>query len=279
MMTRRCLFLVSIALLGSRGFAAEEAAVDGADNPLLRPPAPEVTEEQILEAYGYVLGRDFSDRLQLFSMFYSFGFSDEDFAIVMRGMGAAFQGKGEPVDMDLVGPQLRTFLDSRPEAVRQARLAAGRAEQAEALASLDAREEIKKTESGLRYEIKDPGTGEKPSSDSVVIAHYRGTFVDGSEFDNSLKFGEPVRFAMKDVIPGWQEGLQMIAPGGHIVIFTPAELAYGDTGLPPIPPGKMLVFQLELVAIEPPDAEAPESSTPDSGEPGSTDATPQTAAP
>lgn len=271
MMSRRILFLVSLVGLGCAVSAADDAS-EVEDNPLLRPPAPEVSKEQILEAYGYVLGRDFSERLQLFPMFYSFGFTDQDFDVVMRGISAAFKGQDEPVDMDVVGPQLRDFIDNRPEEVRQTRLAAGQAEQKAALEQLDAREEIKQTESGLRYDIKTPGTGEKPKSNSTVLAHYRGSFVDGTEFDSSVAFGQPARFSLNKVIPAWQEGLQLIGAGGRIILFAPSELAYGDYGRAPIPPGKMLIFDVELISVGPPEAEAPAPAPSDAAGADSADA-------
>jgi len=273
-MIRRSLCLTSFLLLGSVAIAAEETGI-AAENPLLRPPPPEVTKEQILEGYGYVLGRDFSERLQLFPMFYSYGFTDAEFDIVMRGIAAAFKGQDEPVDMDVVGPKLKEFIDTHPEDVRRRRLAANRAEQMAALEKLDAREEITTTESGLRYNITDPGTGEKPQSDSTVIAHYRGTYVDGTEFDNSLAFGQPAQFAMNKVIPAWQEGLQLIGAGGRIVLFAPSDLAYGDYGRAPIPPGKMLIFEVQLISVGPPESEEPaDASAPANADPAAAPATP-----
>lgn len=210
-------------------------------------------------------------------MFYSFGFTPEDFRSVMKGIAVAFQNGDEPVNLEKIGPQLRAFFANRPEEVKEIRLRANRAEQEEALRIIDARDGVQITGTGLRYKIEDPGEGEKPVEGDVVVAHYRGSFIDGTEFESSLKFESPVQFALNDVIPAWREGLKLIAPGGYIVLYAPADLAYGDAGQPPIPPGKLLVFEIELLAVNPPQAEAADETAAPSED--ATEATPETAVP
>lgn len=107
------------------------------------------------------------------------------------------------------------------------------------------------TESGLAYRITSPGEGEPPLPTDLIEVHYEGRLIDGTVFDSSYQRGEPARFPLNNVIPGWVEGLQLIAPGGEITLVIPSELAYGDEGSPPvIPGGATLVFDVELIAID-----------------------------
>src|SRR4029079_6257408 len=85
----------------------------------------------------------------------------------------------------------------------------------------------------------------------TVKVHYVGTLVNGTEFDSSVKRGEPVEFQLDQVIPGWTEGLQKISKGGKIKLYVPPQLAYGDEGRPGIPPASTLVFDVELIDIKP----------------------------
>ena len=114
--------------------------------------------------------------------------------------------------------------------------------------------EVKTTPSGLQYKILKQGTGKIPSGNEKVIAHYRGTLIDKTEFDSSYKRGEPMKFDVHGVIKGWTEALLMMPVGSKWQLFIPSDLAYGDAGRPPtIPPGSTLLFDIELIGIEEPD--------------------------
>ena len=110
------------------------------------------------------------------------------------------------------------------------------------------------TESGLQYQIIEPGTGKTPTPTDKVTVNYQGTLVDGKEFDSSYKRGKPVSFKLDGVVKGWTEGLQLIKEGGKIKLFIPPELAYGDRG--PLA-HRALIFDVELLSVgEPEKAEA-----------------------
>ena len=109
----------------------------------------------------------------------------------------------------------------------------------------------KSTGSGLLYLVLEKGDGVKPTLDSSVTVHYRGTLVDGSEFDSSYSRNEPTTFGLASIIPGWQEALQLMSVGAKWQLVIPPELAYGDRGAPPaIPPSATLVFEIELLSIQ-----------------------------
>jgi FKBP-type peptidyl-prolyl cis-trans isomerase FklB len=113
------------------------------------------------------------------------------------------------------------------------------------------RDEVKTTESGLQYIVLQEGTGDPPRLDDMVTVHYRGSFIDGTEFDSSYARGKPERFATDGVIKGWTEALQMMRENAKWKLFVPPDLAYGRTGLEgSIPPNKVLVFEIELISID-----------------------------
>jgi len=113
------------------------------------------------------------------------------------------------------------------------------------------KEGVKVTESGLQYEVITPGEGKKPVESDTVKVDYVGTLVDGREFDSSIKRREPAVFGVNQVIPGWSEALQLMEVGSKYRVVVPAELAYGETGAPPvIEPNSVLIFEIDLLGIE-----------------------------
>lgn len=105
-------------------------------------------------------------------------------------------------------------------------------------------------ESGLQYKIINAGTGVSPKADSKVEVHYRGSLLDGTEFDSSYKRGEPASFPVNGVIPGWTEALQLMKEGAKWQLVIPSELAYAERGAPPmIPPNATLIFDVELLKV------------------------------
>lgn len=105
--------------------------------------------------------------------------------------------------------------------------------------------------SGLQYKVITEGTGKSPSVNDTVTAHYKGTLIDGTVFDNSYDRGEPARLSVRGVIPGWTEALQMMKVGAKWMLWIPAQLAYGERGAGKnIGPNTALIFEIELIAIE-----------------------------
>jgi FKBP-type peptidyl-prolyl cis-trans isomerase FklB len=112
------------------------------------------------------------------------------------------------------------------------------------------KEGVKVTESGLQYEVLVEGKGAAPSAADQVTVNYRGTLIDGTEFDSSYKRGQPATFPVGGVIAGWTEALQLMQEGTKLKLTIPPELAYGDRGAPPvIGPGSTLVFEVELLKV------------------------------
>ena len=125
------------------------------------------------------------------------------------------------------------------------------------------KEGVVTTASGLQYKVVTEGKGPKPTADDTVEVNYAGTFLNGEEFDSSYKRGKPVTFAVKGVVPGWTEVLQLMPVGSKWEVVLPSDLAYGPGGTGRIGPNAALKFTIELLAIkEKPKAEAPAAAKP-----------------
>lgn len=132
------------------------------------------------------------------------------------------------------------------------------------LAANKDKEGVKTTETGLQYKVLSEGSGAKAKEGNTVVVHYKGTLIDGTEFDSSYKRNEPIEFPLRKgaLIDGWIEGLQLMNKGAKYQFIIPPELAYGDRPRPSIPPNSVLVFEVELVDIK---AEAKAEGLPKKG--------------
>lgn len=117
------------------------------------------------------------------------------------------------------------------------------------LASNKSKDGVKVTDSGLQYKVITQGSGKKPVTSDKVKVHYRGTLIDGTEFDSSYKRGTPLEFQLSGVIPGWTEGLQLMPVGSKYEFYIPANLAYGQRAPQSIGPNQTLIFEVELLEI------------------------------
>ena len=113
------------------------------------------------------------------------------------------------------------------------------------------RDDVTVTESGLQYRVIEEGSGSSPSAESEVEVHYRGTLIDGTEFDSSYERDQTTTFPLNRVIPGWTEGLQLMQEGAKYEFFIPSDLAYGNNPPPgsPIKAGSTLIFEVELISV------------------------------
>src|SRR5437764_6763763 len=120
---------------------------------------------------------------------------------------------------------------------------------------------VKTTASGLQYKIEKEGTGPQPKATDMVTVNYRGTLIDGTEFDSSYKRGQPATFPVNGVIKGWTEALQLMKQGAKYQLFIPSNFAYGERAMgPDIGPNSTLIFEVELQDVKPPPTPAPQGS-------------------
>jgi FKBP-type peptidyl-prolyl cis-trans isomerase FklB len=182
-----------------------------------------------------------------------------DEAALARGLADAVLGAKPRLDEKTIAAALERFEQRMQEREREfaARMAeaakANKAKAAEFMKTNAAKPGVKSLPSGLQYEVLKTGAGPRPTADDTVSTHYRGTHLDGSEFDATDPAGEPATFPLRGVVPGWQEALPLMNVGSKWRLYVPPELGYGEEGSPPvIEPNEVLVFEIELVKILPP---------------------------
>jgi FKBP-type peptidyl-prolyl cis-trans isomerase len=148
--------------------------------------------------------------------------------------------------MQAFGQSIQEEIEKERTAMAESNMAEGEAY----LAENGAKDGVVTTESGLQYEVLEAGDGERPSADATVTIHYRGTLIDGTEFDSSYERGQPATFPVGGVIAGFSEALQLMPVGSKYRITIPGELAYGPQGAGrDIGPNATLIFELELLEI------------------------------
>ncbi len=232
-------------------------AQDGKANPPGTPAQPAAadarattfTEAQLLEELGWYIGK----RAQLAEL----ELSKAEIDSVLKGIGSAAAGKESPFDLEKIGPTMDEFMQKKQSAYMSKLKTQNSSATVAFFTKLKENKNVVELPSGLRYEIVQPGSGPFPKEDQTVRVHYTGTLLDGSVFDSSVQRGEPAEFALKEVIPGWTEGIQKVNKGGKIKLYVPSQLAYGDDGRPGIPPGSTLIFDVELLDIKTAGAAAP----------------------
>ena len=179
---------------------------------------------------------------------------DVDPSVVAQGLRDAMAG-GKLALTDDEAHAVLTELQGELKTKQEAKMAqlgdTNKKEGAVFLEANKAKEGVVALPSGLQYKIVKQGTGPKPTASDTVVCNYRGTLIDGKEFDSSYKRGQPASFPVGGVIRGWTEALQLMPVGSKWELFVPSELAYGDRGAgPDIGPGATLIFEVELLSIQ-----------------------------
>jgi FKBP-type peptidyl-prolyl cis-trans isomerase FklB len=188
---------------------------------------------------------------------------DIDPAILLRGLKDTMAANGKPLLTDQEAMDELKKLQTDAQQKQQAKMKEeGEKNAADGTAFLEAnktKEGVHVLPDGLQYKVITEGTGPKPTATDTVVCQYRGTLIDGTEFDSSAKHGGPATFQVSRIIKGWTEALQLMPVGSKWELYIPASLAYGDRGAPgsPIGPNSTLIFEVELQSIKAPTAAAP----------------------
>ena len=221
--------------------------VAGCSTPPEAPEQPklESTDQRVSYGMGLVLGERMGNDLPNLQM-------DQFLQGIQHGHAGDEEAKRmsrEEIQQALMTSQqqLQEEQGKQMEELAQKNLEAGEA----FLAENAEREGVETTESGLQYEVLEQGDGEKPAATDTVQVHYTGELLSGEVFDSSRERGEPVTFALNQVIPGWTEGLQLMSEGARYKLYIPSDLAYGPGGNRAIGPNETLVFDVELLDVNP----------------------------
>jgi FKBP-type peptidyl-prolyl cis-trans isomerase FkpA len=182
--------------------------------------------------------------LSIYGSLSQFDLSPAELNLVKQALSDA-AAHNPAVDLNTYGPKIGELQQARASRVADRE----KASSSNFLAKAAAEPGAVKTDSGIIYRELRAGTGESPKASDTVKVNYRGTLVDGTEFDSSYKRNQPAEFPLNGVIRCWTEGVQKIRIGGKAQLVCPSDLAYGDKGRPGIPGGATLIFEVELLSI------------------------------
>jgi len=206
-------------------------------------PKPSIVLKTLNDSASYAVG------MSVANFYKQQGVSNLNAAIVSQAINDILGGKKPLCDDNTANVIMNRYMTKLQEEKAKTDIDAGK----KFLAQNKLRAGVKITASGLQYEIITQGDGPKPIASDTVVCHYKGTFLNGTEFDNSYNRGEPTTFAVKGVIPGWTEGLQLMNVGSKFKFYVPYNLGYGSFDYGNIPGGSMLTFEVELIAIKKPE--------------------------
>lgn len=200
------------------------------------------------EKLGYLIGMDIGTSLRQQG-------NEIDLEQMFAAIRATYNGETPAMTQEEAQALRQAFMQQRQaeaQAAQQEAAAQNLAEGEAFLATNASADGVQVTDSGLQYRVVESADGARPSAEDRVTVHYRGTLLDGTEFDSSYERGQPVTFALNQVIPGWTEGVQLMPVGSTYEFWIPSELAYGQSGTPggPIGPNETLHFTVELISVE-----------------------------
>ncbi len=194
-----------------------------------------------LDSVSYSLGIDVAKNIQS-------GYVKElDYDAFAKGLKDVMEDNELAIDESSMRPIINAYFQKANQEAVQANLIEGR----EFLEENKTKEGVQVTESGLQYKVLEEGTGIQPVGTDSVVVHYTGTLIDGTVFDSSYDRGQPARFVLNQVIPGWKEGVMLMKEGAKYKLYLPTELAYATRVRQggPIPPNAALIFEVELLEV------------------------------
>lgn len=204
---------------------------------------PQTNQDQFSYAIGYQIGSQIAQQLKSEGL-------DVNPAFLAQALEDVIAGNEPALTIDEMNAAISSAQQQAQEqTMANAQLAV---EAGETFRNQYAEQDgVMRTDSGMLYRILDEGSGEKPAASDTVVVHYRGTLINGAEFDSSIKRNQPATFGLNSIIPGWQEILQLMPEGSRWEVVIPPALAYGSTGAGGmIGPEETLIFEIELIEIK-----------------------------
>ena len=202
-----------------------------------------------IDTVSYLLGVNFGSFLK------GYNFGDVNYSKIIAGMKDFVAAKGDfrdpdfnkqfKISPDRINDAFNAYLEKRHNYI----LLENKDKGDKFLAANRKKAGVQETESGLQYKIIEPGNDNKPADVDTVWVKYKGTLIDGTVFDETAEDAEPISFPLKSVVAVWTEGMQLIGEGGHVELYVPANLAYGEQGRPGIDPNSTLIFDVQLVKV------------------------------
>lgn len=230
------------ALIVATSFVALTAAAQKKPAPVAKKPMTPATApvlKNLTDSASYAIG------LSVAHFYAQQGIKQLNPTVVSRAISDVMSGKKALLDDYQANTIMMRYINQANEAKAGPNIKAGE----QFLAKNKTRPGVKTTASGLQYEVISEGTGPKPTAADTVTVNYKGTLIDGTEFDNSYKRGQPISFPVAGVIRGWTEALQLMSEGSKYKLYIPHELGYGTNDVGSIPAGSTLVFEVELLKV------------------------------
>lgn len=211
-----------------------------AAKPVQKSTTPGVQLRTLEDSANYAMG------MSVANFYKSQGVTKINSAIVTKAINDAFAGKQPLLNEMQANSCMMTYLNKQQMTKSKPNIDAGE----KFLATNKTKAGVISTASGLQYEVLTQGAGPKPTLQDTVVCNYKGTFLNGTEFDNSYSRGTPAQFSLTQVIRGWTEVLQLMPVGSKYKVYVPYELGYGSGDFQGIPGGSLLIFEIELLGIK-----------------------------
>jgi FKBP-type peptidyl-prolyl cis-trans isomerase len=234
-----CLFCAISASAQVKKASAPKATAGTTKTPAAAKPVSAPNLKNLNDSASYAMGISFAN------FYVQQGLSDINVSLVNKAIADVIGKKKVLMSNEEANMIMMRYMNQAQEAKAKGNIEAGE----KFLAQNKTKPGIKTTVSGLQYEVLKEGNGPKPEATDTVTVHYAGTLLNGEEFDNSYKRGEPISLPLNGVIRGWTEALQLMPLGSKYKLYIPYQLGYGTQGAGSIPPGSVLIFEVELLKI------------------------------
>lgn len=236
---KKSLLLLSVTLVIANAYAQQTKPVQKT-NPAIKTVTPVNPLKNLEDSASYAIG------VSVANYYKQMGVSQLNTTLISKAIKDVLGNNNALLDDNTCNNLMNTYLNKLMAEKSKGNIEAGE----KFLAENKKRPEVKVTESGLQYEVITEGAGIKPTAIDTFVCHYRGTFLNGTQFDASYDRGQPLVLPVTSVIKGWTEGLQLMSVGSKYKLYIPYQLGYGPADYMSIPGGSLLIFEMELIDVK-----------------------------